>query len=533
MIYLVFIGLILNTTVLIQSSPINQVYCQKSIGGRCATQSAIKGDTNADSVSPVGSNRSQLSLPQAQKDAVSDSSGSKGDDICHLPEQGDQPAFLEITEAEQIVQLMQKLVGTKFNFVRYRWRENLPFKRLTTDTGINFKIIQVIGTGGFGQVFKIRWSESESTTDSSTSKKSEESLMTDDRSENFQTTRKSRTEVSQTLSRGKASSNCSLQSSETDDDSIAIKNNDPNFKQEFFSIGTNKISKSLKKVEDSSSMEESSPSGVKDGAQSPEAKCLIALKYITKYNELKNIVENEIKILRQLNHPSIPMLISTFNDVQHDAFGIMMQLCPGLDLISIQSGPTLENLSEFKNLASQLLFCLKYLHSECQIMHCDIKPDNIIYDDHRRRAYLVDFGFARSLPNKGEKLVSWMGTINYAAPEVIELLYHQRNSRFLLEIRLSSHIGYTQSADIWSLGASLLTHYQQQIIREKSNIQEIFLWEHFNMQPPYIHTEKAQFFCTGTMANFFNSLMAPKSDIRPTAAQLIQTHPFLTNSEST
>ncbi|KAI6691921.1 hypothetical protein NL676_019631 [Syzygium grande] len=68
-----------------------------------------------------------------------------------------------------------------------------------------------------------------------------------------------------------------------------------------------------------------------------------------------------------------------------------------------------------RNIARGLL----YLHEECetQIIHCDIKPQNILIDEHRR-AKISDFGLSKLLrPDQTNTMTRIRGTRGYVAPE--------------------------------------------------------------------------------------------------------------------
>ncbi|KAM4083035.1 hypothetical protein ACB094_08G026400 [Castanea mollissima] len=83
------------------------------------------------------------------------------------------------------------------------------------------------------------------------------------------------------------------------------------------------------------------------------------------------------------------------------------------------------NLLQRINIAIDVASALLYLHHHCQtpIVHCDIKPSNILLDDDLN-AHISDFGLARLLSKSGkENLLSQLssvgikGTVGYAAPE--------------------------------------------------------------------------------------------------------------------
>ncbi|KNA25173.1 hypothetical protein SOVF_008980 [Spinacia oleracea] len=62
---------------------------------------------------------------------------------------------------------------------------------------------------------------------------------------------------------------------------------------------------------------------------------------------------------------------------------------------------------------------LLYLHEECstQIIHCDIKPQNILLDDHQN-ALIADFGIAKLMAqNQTHTTTAIRGTKGYVAPE--------------------------------------------------------------------------------------------------------------------
>lgn len=69
------------------------------------------------------------------------------------------------------------------------------------------------------------------------------------------------------------------------------------------------------------------------------------------------------------------------------------------------------------------------------IMHRDLKPDNIFFHDGNVK--LGDFGFCKNLLREGDMTSTMLGSPIYMAPEV-----------------LRGEI-YTSKADIWSLGVVL------------------------------------------------------------------------------
>ncbi|MFQ6647179.1 hypothetical protein Gotur_018955, partial [Gossypium turneri] len=89
---------------------------------------------------------------------------------------------------------------------------------------------------------------------------------------------------------------------------------------------------------------------------------------------------------------------------------------------------TIRNLNLFQrlNMAIDVAHALEYLHHHCEILiiHCDLKPSNILLDEEMV-AHISDFGLAKVLST--DKLnysasqsssLGLRGTIGYAPPEM-------------------------------------------------------------------------------------------------------------------
>jgi len=91
-----------------------------------------------------------------------------------------------------------------------------------------------------------------------------------------------------------------------------------------------------------------------------------------------------------------------------------------------------------RRLFCQLIAALQYLHCDRQIVHRDIKSENILLDSSMN-IRLIDFGFANVFDNENPLLKTTCGSPFYMAPEVIK------------------NEPYTAAADIWSAGVVLYT----------------------------------------------------------------------------
>ncbi|MGK7899190.1 MAG: serine/threonine protein kinase [Xenococcus sp. (in: cyanobacteria)] len=102
-----------------------------------------------------------------------------------------------------------------------------------------------------------------------------------------------------------------------------------------------------------------------------------------------DILEKEIKILKQLNHPRIPKYIDSF--ATDDGFCLVQEYKDAPSLAEVRTfTPT-----QIKTITLSILEILVYLQQQIPpVIHRDIKPANILVDGENN-AYLIDFGFSR------------------------------------------------------------------------------------------------------------------------------------------
>jgi serine/threonine protein kinase len=143
--------------------------------------------------------------------------------------------------------------------------------------------------------------------------------------------------------------------------------------------------------------------------------------------------EQEIKVLRSLNHPGIPRYLDSFQTP--DGF-CMVQEYKDAECLGTRRDLYYEEIK--KKIAVAVLEILVYLQNQKPpVIHRDIKPENILVDK-KRNVYLVDFGFARV--GGGDVAVSSVvkGTLGFMPPE--QLFNRQ----------------LTEASDLYSLGATLI-----------------------------------------------------------------------------
>ena len=165
----------------------------------------------------------------------------------------------------------------------------------------------------------------------------------------------------------------------------------------------------------------------------------------------QKIVENEVRTMKSLLHPSIPTVMdSYFKD--KDAY-IVEDFIDGETLDSTmkknssasQGNAECIPISGVINLMFALISVLHYVHGS-NIVHRDIKPANILIS-REGKVFLLDFGLGRRLDSASKSTFagSFVGTELYAAPEI-----HART--------LSGKEGesYLPRSDVWGVGAVLV-----------------------------------------------------------------------------
>lgn len=114
-------------------------------------------------------------------------------------------------------------------------------------------------------------------------------------------------------------------------------------------------------------------------------------------------LQNEIQILRSLDHPHIVRPMETFLD--RNQLFIVMELCTGGDLYA--RDPYTE--FEAARITSSILSAISYMHSR-NICHRDLKYENVLFVNSSPKAEikLIDFGLSKVFGN--DELTEGVGT---------------------------------------------------------------------------------------------------------------------------
>ena len=178
-------------------------------------------------------------------------------------------------------------------------------------------------------------------------------------------------------------------------------------------------------------------------------------KSVVLQEKVKKYFNNEIFILRNVNHPNIIKLHEIKQTLNN--FYLVFDLCNGGGLSDCLEKYMKNNGKPFpqdivQHIMKQIVSGIQYLHNN-KILHRDLKSDNILVhfeseEDKKNFNLLkcvvkiIDFGFARYLENDTLAQSVLGSPINMDPQILMKMRKIDNNQSF----------GYDQKADIWSLG---------------------------------------------------------------------------------
>eukprot|EP00095_Tigriopus_kingsejongensis_P004505 maker-scaffold427_size174323-snap-gene-0.38 protein:Tk04505 transcript:maker-scaffold427_size174323-snap-gene-0.38-mRNA-1 annotation:"hypothetical protein DAPPUDRAFT_327956" len=178
-------------------------------------------------------------------------------------------------------------------------------------------------------------------------------------------------------------------------------------------------------------------------------------------------LENEIRVLRRLDHPNVVKLLEAYES--KSSVYLVMELVTGGELFDriVEKGSYTEK--DAADLIRQVLDAVAYMHRE-GVVHRDLKPENLLYQSQIEESKIMISDFGLSKMEESGIMATACGTPGYVAPEVL------------------AQKPYGKSVDVWSIGVIsyiLLCGYPPFYDENDANLFAQILKGEFEFDSPY------------------------------------------------
>ncbi|XP_036389712.1 calcium/calmodulin-dependent protein kinase type 1 [Megalops cyprinoides] len=204
-------------------------------------------------------------------------------------------------------------------------------------------------------------------------------------------------------------------------------------------------------------------------AQHRRTQRLVAVKCIHKraLKGKESLLENEIAVLRKIDHANIVSLEETFETPTK--LYLVMTLVTGGELLDriLERGNYTEK--DASRVIHQVLEAVKYLH-QLGIVHRDLKPENLLYESPLEDSKIVISDFGLSKMEEQGALSTACGTPAYVAPELLQ----QKT--------------YGKEVDLWAVGVIsyiLLCGYPPFYDENDTKLYKQIIKAEFEFDSPY------------------------------------------------
>jgi len=235
---------------------------------------------------------------------------------------------------------------------------------------------------------------------------------------------------------------------------------------------------------------------------------LYAIKVIDKkaLKGKEDSLENEIKVLRRLDHPNVVKLLEAYESKSY--VYLVMELVTGGELFDriVEKGSYTEK--DAADLIKQVLSAVAYMH-DSGVVHRDLKPENLLYHSPEEESKIMISDFGLSKMEESGIMATACGTPGYVAPEVL------------------AQKPYGKEVDVWSIGVIsyiLLCGYPPFYDENDANLFAQILKGEFEFDSPYwddiSHEAK----------EFIRKLMSVDVDKRLNCEEALS-HPWITGAK--
>ncbi|EFJ07338.1 hypothetical protein SELMODRAFT_186197 [Selaginella moellendorffii] len=241
---------------------------------------------------------------------------------------------------------------------------------------------------------------------------------------------------------------------------------------------------------------------------------LYALKIIQEKHDpaVRKLIVREIEITRRFSARS-PYVVQCYGVFERGGeISLVLEFMDGGTLANVLAARKTIDERFLARVTRQALKGLMYLHAN-KIVHRDIKPSNLLLN-RKNEVKIADFGVSTQLAHTLAQCNSFVGTCAYMSPERFDPDGH------------GGH--YDSSADIWSLGLTLLEcaiGYFPCVAPGQKPDWPTLVWAICLGDPPSPPPDASPEF-----KSFIRSCLQKNSSQRPSAARLLH-HPFLLKSD--
>eukprot|EP01025_Chloroclados_australasicus_P059085 TRINITY_DN7458_c0_g1_i1.p2 TRINITY_DN7458_c0_g1~~TRINITY_DN7458_c0_g1_i1.p2 ORF type:complete len:525 (+),score=76.08 TRINITY_DN7458_c0_g1_i1:144-1718(+) len=238
----------------------------------------------------------------------------------------------------------------------------------------------------------------------------------------------------------------------------------------------------------------------------------VAIKVLD-MEEMKEDIDSlykEVQALQDCQSEYITKFYDAFVPAGTHQLHIVMELmaCSAQDILEVEVSKGLDE-NTVAYILKEVVYGLRYLHSERNSLHRDIKAANVLLSG-AGNVKLSDFGVSAKLTSTmGYRRKTFVGTPYWMAPEVI----------------MSQEEGYDFSADIWSLGITAIEMATGAPPHNDMHPMKVLF------QIPKLPAPKLPDTFSASFQDFVTNCLLKDPQARPSCQQLLD-HEFLQNATS-
>jgi serine/threonine protein kinase len=167
------------------------------------------------------------------------------------------------------------------------------------------------------------------------------------------------------------------------------------------------------------------------------------------HEHMQDMLRRELKTLQLLAHPNIVRVLAVINDAASQPMGFVMEYCA----LPLNEGMQRMTLRQAVHALAEAAIGVAAAH-DANVVHSDIKPDNVLCSEDFSVVKLADFGLAHAVTASMSSLSMARGTPLYVVR--------------LCALHMLRPTVDRLAAGSWRLSCTMMLHYQQPPTRSRS-----------------------------------------------------------------